>query len=306
MNPVGRTCSKLDSCRFSASVEVSLLGAIEGMDQPSHRTQGGSHGQCNQSAPQAPFPKQLRARLKASRREQARKAGSARRRIKRIHRRLPQPIHDLFGPLEPAFTRPTYRRFVLLALAAILTAGAHTVANLLRCLGPLAPGDPTSYHRFFSRNRWSFWALARRLIQDVFAHFIPKGTIELAVDDTVTEHPGPEVYGKGCHRDAVRSSHRFTAYRWGHKWVALVVLVKVPWSSRKWALPLLLALYRPKGQARRHKTPVRRAQQMFRVLMRWFPDRRFTCTGDGNYGTHEFASFAAPPSSSADAREPVL
>jgi hypothetical protein len=238
-------------------------------------------------------PKQLRARVKACRRAEARKAGSARRRIARIHRRLPQPIHDLFGPLEPAFTRPTYRRFVLLALAAILTTGAHTVANLLRCLGPLAPGDPTSYHRFFCRNRWSSWALARRLAQTVLAHFVPKGTIELAVDDTVTEHPGPEVYGKGCHRDPVRSSHSFTAYRWGHKWVALVVLVEVPWSTRKWALPLLLALYRPKGEAGRHKTPVQRAQQMLRVLMRWFPDRRFTCSGDGTYGTHEFARFAA-------------
>jgi hypothetical protein len=238
-------------------------------------------------------PKQLRALLKAKRREEARKAQSSRRCRARNHRRLPKPIHDLFGPLEPVFTRPTYRRFVLLALAAILTTGAHTVANLLRCLGPLAPGDPTSYHRFFSRDRWSSWALARRLIQTVFAHFVPKGTIDLAVDDTVTEHPGPKVYGKGCHRDAVRSSHSFTAFRWGHKWVALVVLVKVPWSTRKWALPLLLALYRPNGQTRRHKTPVQLAQQMLRVLMRWFPDRRFTCTGDGGYGTHEFASFAA-------------
>jgi hypothetical protein len=238
-------------------------------------------------------PDQLRARLKTHRREQARKARSARRRIKRIHRRLPRPIHDLFGPLEPAFTRPTYRRLVLLALAAILTTGAHTVANLLRCLGPLAPGDPTSYHRFFSRDRWSSWALARRLAQTVFARLVPTGTIELAVDDTVTEHPGPKVYGKGCHRDPVGSTHWFTAYRWGHKWVALVVLVKVPWATRRWALPLLLALYRPQGQARRHKTPVRWAQQMLRVLMRWFPDRRFTCTGDGAYGSHEFASFAA-------------
>jgi hypothetical protein len=197
------------------------------------------------------------------------------------------------GSLEPAFTRPTYRRFVLLVLAAILTTGAHTIANMLRCLGPLAPGDPSSYHRFFSRDRWSSWALARRLAGMVFAYFVAKGTIELAVDDTVTEHPGPEVYGKGCHRDPVRSTHSFTAFRWGHKWVALVVLVKVPWARRRWALPLLLALYRPKGKARRHKTPVQWAQQMLRVLMRWFPDRRFTCTGDGAYGSHAFASFAA-------------
>jgi len=234
-----------------------------------------------------------RAQRRAYRDQLARKARLSRRQLKQICHQLPRPIHDVLGSLEPAFTRPTYRRFVLLVLAAILTTGAHTIANMLRCLGPLAPGDPSSYHRFFSRDRWSSWALARRLAGMVFAYFVAKGTIELAVDDTVTEHPGPEVYGKGCHRDPVRSTHSFTAFRWGHKWVALVVLVKVPWARRRWALPLLLALYRPKGKARRHKTPVQWAQQMLRVLMRWFPDRRFTCTGDGAYGSHAFASFAA-------------
>ncbi len=98
------------------------------------------------------------------------------------------------GSLEPSFTRPTYRRFVLLVLAAILTTGAHTIANMLRCLGPLAPGDPSSYHRFFSRDRWSSWMLAHRLAGMVLACFVAKGTVELAVDDTVTVHPGPKVY----------------------------------------------------------------------------------------------------------------
>src|SRR5262249_9653185 len=40
---------------FSGSAEVSLLGAMEGRP-PSHRTQGGSHGQYNQPAPQAVVP----------------------------------------------------------------------------------------------------------------------------------------------------------------------------------------------------------------------------------------------------------
>ena len=160
------------------------------------------------------------------------------------------------------------------------------------------------YHAFFSRDRWSSWALARRLARLVLAHFVPAGAVELAVDDTVTEHPGRKVYGKGCHRDPVRSTHSFTAYRWGHKWVALVVLVRVPWATRRWALPLLLALYRPKGQARRHKTPAQRARQMLRVLMRWFPERHFVCTGDSTYGTHQFARLAAA-CPAADDRQPV-
>ena len=121
---------------------------------------------------------------------------------------------------------------------------------------------------------------------------MPKGPIELAGDDTVTEHPGPKVYGKGCHRDPVRSTHSFTAFRWGHKWVVLAVLVRVPFATRRWALPLLMALYRPeeenRRQGRRHKTPLGiAAADALAVLIRWFPDRRFVFTADGNYATHD-------------------
>ena len=39
---------------------------------------------------------------------------------------LPKQVRTIFDPLEPAFSRPTHRRFVLLALAAILTLGGRT------------------------------------------------------------------------------------------------------------------------------------------------------------------------------------
>src|SRR5512133_3421394 len=214
--------------------------------------------------------KQVRERLRTLRRQQARKARAARRQLERIHEQLPKPVRIVFDPLEPAFTRPTYPRFLLLALAAILTLGGRTVANLLRTLGALAPGHPTSYHRVFSRNRWSLWALARRFTHAVLARLAPEGPIALAGDDTVTEHPGPPVYGKGCHRDPVRSTHAFTAFRWGHKWVVLTVLVRFPGTRRLWALPVLVALYRSaedNTQARRrHKTPARLLRQLCCVL----------------------------------------
>ena len=89
------------------------------------------------------------------RRRQTRKTRAARRQLQRIHQRLPQPARSLFETLAGSFTRPTFLRFVVLALAAILTVGQRTVCNLLRTLGALAPGHPSSYHRVFCRCRWS-------------------------------------------------------------------------------------------------------------------------------------------------------
>ena len=79
----------------------------------------------------------------------------------------------------------------------------------------------------------------------VLARFVPEGPIALAGDDTVEEHPGRNVHGKGRHHDQVRSTHCFTEYRWGHTWVVLTVLVPFPVTTRRRAPPLLIALDQP-------------------------------------------------------------
>jgi DDE superfamily endonuclease len=251
----------------------------------------------------APPPRLSRRRQKRLSREQrrqlARKAGLSGRQLKRLGRQLPKPVHTVFESLAPALTQPTYRRLVVLALAAILTVGGRTIANRLRCLGALAPGHSRSYHRVLSHRRWSARRLARRYIAAVLARFVPEGPIAIVGDDTVTEHPGPQVYGKGRHRDPVRSTHSFTAFRWGHKWVVLALLVRFPFARRRWALPLMVSLYRPEDKAtdgmtkRAHKTPVDLLAPMLRILIRWFPDRTFVCAADGNYAAHELAELAA-------------
>jgi hypothetical protein len=231
------------------------------------------------------------------RRRRTRKARSARRQLQRLHEQLPKPAHSLFDTLAGSFTRPTFLRVVVLALATLLTVGQRTVCNLLRTLGALAPGHPSSYHRVFSQRRWSCWRLAQRLAHWVFDHLVPEGRALLAGDDTVDGHKGAEVFGKGCHRDPVRSTHSMTVFRWGHKWVVLAVLVRVPWARRRWALPVLVALYRTEKDntraGRRHKTPARLLRQLCCVLLRWFRQRRFLLSADGNYSSHELACFAS-------------
>jgi hypothetical protein len=203
----------------------------------------------------------------------------------------------LLQAFRAAFTRPTYERFVILLLAAILTTGCRTILNLLRTVAALAPGHPSSYHRVFSRRRCSLWHLGRALAGYLLRRWVPTGPVGVAGDDTVAEHKGKHVYGKARHRDGVRSTHSYTAFRWGHKWVVLAVLVRFPFATRPWALPVLIALYRSEEDnrrlGRRHKTPVRLLRQLLAVLARWFPDRQFRCVADGNYATHELARFSA-------------
>jgi hypothetical protein len=182
--------------------------------------------------------RRVRRRDRKHRCRQTRKARTACRKLQRIHQQLPKPARSLFASLGGAFTRPTFLRFVVLALASILTIGQRTVCNLLRTLGALAPGHPSSYHRVFSKRRWSAWRLAHGLANWVFGHLVPDGRVFLAGDDTVDEHPGDKVFGKGCHRDPVRSTHSYTAFRWGHKWVVLSCAGPLPLHAQAVAVAI--------------------------------------------------------------------
>lgn len=206
------------------------------------------------------------------------------------------------GPVRtmcrPAFSTPTSHRFLVLALAAVLTTGRRTITNLLRTVRVQAPGQASAYHRVLSRRHWSAWALARAVITFLLDHGVPPGPVLLAGAATVTEHPGPQVFGKGRHRDGVRSSHRDTASRWGHKWGVLAIRVKFPFATRPWALPAFVALSRPPEWRRLHgmqqKTPAHLARLRLARLMRWFPHRRCIVGGDSGYGTSETARFCQP------------
>ncbi len=208
---------------------------------------------------------------------------------------LPPEAHPLVQVLAPHFTNPTYQRFSTLLVGALLTTGRRTVANLLRTLRHLAPGHRTGYQRVLSRAPWSGLALGCALMRFVLDHLVPDGPVMLVGDDTVDGHKGKCVYGKARHRDAVRSSHSYTAWRYGHKWVVLAVLVKFPFATRPWALPVLIDLYRTpevsKAEGVRHRTPAQLMCRLLRVLLIRFPGRVFVFAGDSGYGAHEVARF---------------
>jgi hypothetical protein len=208
---------------------------------------------------------------------------------------LPADAGPLLAAFASHFTHPTYARFLTLTAAAVLTTGRRTVANLLRTVGGLAPGHRTSYQRVLSAAEWSGLELGCTLARFLLDHLIPAGPVHLVGDDTVGGHPGRQVYGKARHRDPVRSSHAYTAWRYGHRWVVLAVLVRFPFATRPWALPVLVDLYRPpdlnRAGGRRHRTPAQLLCRLVRLLLIRSPDRAFVLVGDSSYGTHEVARF---------------
>jgi len=208
---------------------------------------------------------------------------------------LPSVAEPLLMSFSIAFTAPTFQRSLVLLVGAILAKGRRTITNLLWAVGDLAEGDPSDYHRVFSRAPWSLWNVGRVLAVAVIELAATDDWIRVIVDCTVAEHKGKKVYGKGCHHDAVRSTDTHKAYRWGHRWIVLAVAVKFPFCSRPWALPVLAALYRPEQlnekEGRRHKTPIQLARGLMSILLNWFPDKKFVLLGDGGYASHDLARF---------------
>ena len=64
----------------------------------------------------------------------------------------------------------TYHRFLMLLAAAVLTVGTRTASNMLRTIGKLAYGDPSSYHRLFSMRRWTTRKLSQISIAFILEH----------------------------------------------------------------------------------------------------------------------------------------
>jgi hypothetical protein len=208
---------------------------------------------------------------------------------------IPSAAEQIIMSFSIAFTQPTFQRFLLLAIGAILTMGRRTVTGVLWTMRAVVTGHTSTYHRVFSRASWSLWPLAKMLATAILHLVPPDEAVLVPMDDTTAQHRGKHVYGKGCHHDAVRSAHKHVVYRWGHRWVVLAISVKFPFISRRWALPVLCALYRPEelniAEKRRHKTAPHLSRQLMSVLIHWFPERKFVFLGDGGYASHELAMF---------------
>jgi hypothetical protein len=156
--------------------------------------------------------------------------------------RIPQAVQSLLDGFSNEFSSSVWQRFVSLLTAAIMVRGRRTIWRLLCWSGVRVTGHFSSFHRVFSHRRWSSHALAKRLAWAVVARFVPEGPLELVGDDTVSQHRGENVYGKGCHRDAMRCGRAISIWfiagdtnGWCSRCVSGFPVRSEPGRSRCWS-----------------------------------------------------------------------
>jgi hypothetical protein len=197
-------------------------------------------------------------------------------------------FRDLLLNFLPVFNVPSQSTFLTLAASWAMTVGPRTVTNLIRTAGGEAVKSHDAYQYFFSRARWAMDELWHRLFLIIVSTLVPDGVIRLAGDDTLLHHGGRHIFGVGAFRDAVRSTKKRVAYSFGHNWVLLCVVVRLPLLTETYlALPVLARL-RPKakkcGKGKgTDPTTVDLMAEMLGTVARWAPQRHLEFLGDGAY-----------------------
>lgn len=211
---------------------------------------------------------------------------------------IPQVAEPLVSDIRDShvFTRPTLDRFLVLMCGLIVTAGRRSVSRILKVMEPMLDGHWSDYHRLYSSARFSMWALAAVLVRQVMKLLAANEPLVLLADDTVDGKNGPHVWARGAHRDPVRSSRKKSNVKFGHKWLVMGVVARLPGIARPWALPVLCGLCLSAKVAqqlkRRPKTAAALARQLLIRLMRWLPTRSFILVGDYQVATHDVCHFA--------------
>jgi DDE superfamily endonuclease len=205
---------------------------------------------------------------------------------------LPSPIIAVLAYFQPLFTAPTWKKVVTLLIGTLLARGRRTVTTALRQMGHQMDGQFSLFHQVLNRARWSSLEVSRRLLQIVVSSFVTAGgSVEIVIDETLERRWGRKISKRGHGRDSLLSSKERSVSTSGLRWVTMAVVVTLPWTKLRWALPFLSVLATtPKvseALKKRHKTLARLAQQMVRVVRRWLPTVPIKVIGDGAYSVIE-------------------
>jgi hypothetical protein len=200
---------------------------------------------------------------------------------------VPPILAAWLSVFRPCFTAPVWNRVLVLVAGAVLAPGKRTVTQALRVMGLADESGFRRYHEVLSRARWDARAVARRLLLSIIDRLLPNGEIVIGIDDSIERRWGARIKARGIYRDPVRSSNGHFVKTSGLRWLALMVVVPIPWAGRSWALPFLTVLA-PSARwsethGKRHKTLTDWARQAILQTKRWLPNRRLVFVADSSF-----------------------
>lgn len=206
---------------------------------------------------------------------------------------LPRTVINLMNRFAPHFQRQTWDKAQVLLVGALLSPGRRVVTQALRVVGLERTDDFTLYHQVLNRAVWSPLALAKTLLEVVVATLLPADEpLVFAIDPTIERRWGRQISARGIYRDPVRSSDSHFVKTSGLRWISLMLLTRLAWAERLWALPIMTVLapseryYQQRG--RRPQTLLDRSLQMLKLVRRWLPKRALVVVGDSAFAALEF------------------
>jgi DDE superfamily endonuclease len=228
-----------------------------------------------------------------------------------------QLTHSFLALLQnfaSVFTRPSFRLFMLILTGWCLSSRHRFITECIFTAGQVGIGHWSCYHRFFSHYVWSLDGLCKVLARLLVRRFCAEGPILLAADDTLCRKRGLHLFGAGMHHDPLKSSKALKVFSWGHDWVVLALLIRLPWwaPTKSFALPIAFRLYRNRqgltkgkkakkqnknkakgcaGKKRKwrrptsdHRTRPELLVELLQLVAAWFPNRRILVCADSAYG----------------------
>ncbi len=202
------------------------------------------------------------------------------------------PIISMLEPFRCLFTAPTWKKMLTLLRGTLLARGSRTVTTALWQTGHEQDPHFSAFHQVLNRARWSPLQASRYLLTLIIQTFVQAGaSLDIVIDETLERRWGAKIRKRGHYRDSVRSSHTRSVSSPGLRWIVLAVVVTVPWTRQRWALPFLCVLATtPEVSAHlglRHKTLGMRASQVVSLLRRWLPGVAIKLLGDMAYSILE-------------------
>jgi len=199
---------------------------------------------------------------------------------------LPRAITSIFDAFSILFTGPTWENVQVLLTGAILCQGARRVSSILRVMGLSNGKRFEKYHRVLNRAKWN-GVTGAKILLGLLVQLLPESLLILiAVDETIERRSGKKIKAKGCYRDACRSTEKLVIKCFGLKWVCLMLIIKLPWCARPWALPFMTILAPSKKcnekRNRKHKTSIDWTILAMRVISKWLK-RSWVMIGDGGF-----------------------
>lgn len=207
---------------------------------------------------------------------------------------LSRNILSVLLPFSVLFSKPSWKKALVLLLGTLLCTGKRTVCSALRAMGLEREAGFSKYHHLLNRTEWSSLKAARILFFMLLAFIPANHPLVLLVDETLERRRGKQIKAKGYYRDAVRSSQSQVVKAMGLKWSVMALSMKLPFMSRAFALPFLSVLEPSKkcdeAKKRRHKTSLKWTSQMVLQVRRWIGKARsLILVGDGGYAAGQLA-----------------